>query len=112
MAEVPVGNSGADVQREDTSGDEAVREGEQPVTPEQMFRFGQLVSTRGGVRTAAEAAEMVSNPPAFRGQTHGKVNAQQGVHFKPPATKVYECADCADLEQRIKRAFKEMGYDF
>jgi hypothetical protein len=104
--------SGAHAERADEAGGEAVHPGERPVTPQVRFMSGELVSTRGGIRTAAEAAEMAANPPKFQGQTHGKVNARQGVHLTPPSKRSYACEDCRDLEARINKAFKDMGYEF
>lgn len=109
---------------EDVSGDSPAADGVGEATPSgqdvgaaeptvaQRFMSGQLVSTRGGIKTAAEAAEMAKNPPPFTGTTHGKVNARQGVHLAPPVKADYHCGDCRDLEARVTNAFKDLGYEF
>ena len=91
-----------------SAGAEAVRDEQRPVTVQQAF-MGELVGTQGGIKTAAE---MAANPPAFRGQTHGKVNAKHGVHMPPKSPAAYTCGDCLDLERRIRIAFKSMGFEF
>lgn len=98
----------ADAERATKAGAEAVRDEQRPVTVQQAF-MGELVGTQGGIKTAAE---MAANPPAFRGQTHGKVNAKHGVHMPPKAPAAYTCGDCLDLERRIRIAFKSMGFEF
>jgi hypothetical protein len=104
-------HSSPDAKRVDTPVTETVHTSEPALSPQQLFRSGELVSTRGGIKTAAEAAEMAGSPRQFTGQTYGKVNAQQGRHMPAP-TSTYTCIDCQHLEARIRKAFKEQGVEF
>jgi hypothetical protein len=73
------------------AGDPAVRAEQRPVR----------------IRSSQGAESIISGR-----QFYGKTNAQHGVHMPPPAPAAYTCEDCLDLERRVRKTFKEMGFEF
>lgn len=97
VAEVPGVQSGAQGERATEASGEAVR-AEQSVS-----------------EAAQEQLEPIPNAPKFLAtarQFYGHTKAQHGVHLVVEKSAPYTCEDCADLERRIRKAFKDMGYEF
>lgn len=117
--EVPAVQPGDDTERAVEAGDQAVHTGKRPVAGPLsgaggVGTRGQMVSTPMGIFSAEQLASLMPQKaaPVPAEGTHGKVHAQHGVHAEGPKPAAYTCEDCLDLERRIRKAFKEQGYQF
>ena len=74
-----------------------------------------------GLSPAEALAKLAEEPPtpspvpfAVRTprQFYGHTNAQHGVHPEPAPGPAYENPEVKDLYERLRRKFKEIGYEF
>jgi hypothetical protein len=91
------------------------------VVPGSEGRLGEVQGVQSPAHSvgAAEAGDpavyaesSVRLVPANTRLGYGKQDSQQGVHLEKPAGRVYACADCRDLAERVRKAFKEQGVEF
>lgn len=87
-----------------------VRGGEQEVEP--SIQGQTLESLREQLIAMGMVPAFQSAPSVKAKGYYGLTHAPHGARAEVKTGPGYECADCRDLYERIRKAFKEMGHEF
>jgi len=80
---------------------------EAAITERPTDELSQSIAAFETVQPGMNSSEVLT--PQFSFYTH--TGASHGQHIAPSASS-YQCADCAELERRVRAAFKELGFKF